>query len=743
MDFKSLAKRLNNDIKDSKLKKLLFGDEEIEAFEISNIGTLYRVLTFIFLFIYIQYKYKKINGEEFSNSQNSKRVYSALDNIYVTENIELSLMFYVVKEALIDEDKNMRRSDFAKVINSHSDINNIIEIDNIIKVWMQSAKTAEANLKKLADLLDYLITTFEALPYIKINEEENGYVGFEFEKNGIKYPSYGITKIINGELYYLYNYDTIGKNVSANYKKIGSYDVMQNEQIEKSSFGKILQNRPPKNPSKILIKNTFPKEYAYLNNLTLAISETLTDENKQELFYLFRDKYPYIFSMDNKIDIKAIDYNDASLDNWDEIISMLILEISPTELLRSVLSSYGFNFEQFVDNVGIRYGDSSIYKSVLESVKNYEIIEKKNAEKFNVQITKEKQIFDKIKINCKIKSIMECLSKKEKIAYESFSNEFVGTIEVIKERILQIENSSDSIKAKTVDINYLLEGIFRYLLCFYRGVIAFGKNKTKLQNEVMAEKDINVDNIYKECKNAFFSEIDNCKKVFSSMSIGELIGAVREFSKNIYDGSKITDDSRALYEIIGRYSFINMKLLEDILSFSDAEAKEYFINSDDKKLVKNMVTYINLAKHNKPDYPKLSEKSFVLFSKHVNNLLDYLMYGDDMSSEFNQEHVSSRPIFPYVVYYSYSVKNRDGIKIPQFSVSLTTKSGKGIEKKILSGVDYDISKKYYCLPNNSTSNEYWWIEPFLIDSSEFDRNMDINFNNNAKDKDDENFETNQ
>ena len=39
----------------------------------------------------------------------------------------------------------------------------------------------------------------------------------------------------------------------------------------------------------ILIKNTFPKEYAYLNNLTLAISETLTDENKQELFYKYFD----------------------------------------------------------------------------------------------------------------------------------------------------------------------------------------------------------------------------------------------------------------------------------------------------------------------------------------------------------------------------------------------------------------------------------------------------------------------
>lgn len=744
MNHKEIAKRLNDTIKDVKLKTLLFDSEDIEDFEIQGIDTIYKVLTFIFVFIYIQYKYRKLNNLPMSNSQNAKRVYAALDNIYCTENIERSLMFYVVKEALIDEDKNMRKSDFANVVNSHDGINKIIEIDNIIKVWLASNKAAEGNLQKLAELLDYLITTFKGLQYIKINQEDNGYVNFKFERDEIEYPSYGIIRVIDNELYYLYEYVNVGNMTNASYKRFGSESI-RIEQINKKEFQEDLQYRKPEHPSKILIKNTFPREYAYLNNLSLAISETLTEDNKQDLFYQYRDNNPYIFSMDNKIDIRSIYYSEANIDNWDEIISMLILEESPTKLMRSVLESHGFNFEELVENLSIRYGDRTIYNEVLPKAREYEIKERENAARFNVQITSDKNLFDKIKIDCKIKCIMECLAKKEKLKYGGFENEFAGTIELIRERILDIENSNDSVKSKTLDINFYLEGIFRYLLVFYRAVIAFGEKKLDLLCDVSVDNDVNADYNYNECVKAFFNAVEKYKKEYSTLSFGKLIDATRSFSKELYDRKNInvgelSNESKALHEVIGRYNFIDIDTLHTILKITTEENKEFCPNG--KNPIENIVTYINVAKHNKPNYPKLTEKSFTIFSNHINTLIDYLIKGSDYDrseNKNNKSSVSTRPIYPYVAYYSYSLNNRDGIKIPQFSVSVTTKSERKIKRKILSGINYDTSLKYYCLPNNSTSNEYWWIEPFLIDSKKFDENMYDNFNNNAKDQDDSGF----
>ena len=742
MDYKELSSKLNKFIPDAKLKQLLFNDDDLDPMSIRDIGPIYNVLIFVFIYLFIQYKYRKVNDLKISNSQNAKRIYNALDNIYTTENVELSLIIYILKEVLIDVDKNLRHSDFNTFLTTtgYRDINNIVEIGNIIRTWLQSSKTAESNKEKLCNLLDYITKIFYVFPNIKVEIDDEGFVAIDNSSDNIKYPTYGILKVINNELYYLYNFEKNDNNTyTLNYKKFGSYSEVYAHQMDKKVFGEMLKNRPPKKPTRVLIKNTFPKQYSYLNNLSLSISEALNEDVKQDIFYAFREEYPYIFTNDNSIDVKTISYYDLKVDNWDEIISMLILEISPTSLLHVIFDSREFSFETFINNLSLRYGDETIIDSIKESIRKFENIERKNTERFNVDITREKDIYNSIKINCKIKSIMECLSKKENIVYESFTNEFVGTLDIMKHRIIQIENSNDTIKAKTLELNYLLEGIFRYLLCFYKGVIAFGMKRDALL-EHSDDSSSQADKAYTECAKAFFAEIQNKKEIYSSMSIGKLIGALRDFASEVYNGSTITAESKALYGVIGRYYFVDIKSLNNLVDFSKSEAEECIINQTDKKPITNIVHYINTAKHNKPDYPILTDASFRIFSSHINRLIDYLLCNEDNSIMFEKNHISTKPIYPYVVFYSFSIGNRDGIKIPQFSISINNKDGVSIEKKILTGIEYDISKKYYCIPNDVTSNEHWWIEPFLIDSEEFDKNMQLNFNDKAKDADDEDFE---
>ena len=47
--------------------------------------------------------------------------------------------------------------------------------------------------------------------------------------------------------------------------------------------------------------------------------------------------------------------------------------------------------------------------------------------------------------------------------------------------------------------------------------------------------------------------------------------------------------------------------------------------------------------------------------------------------------------------------------------------GETMEIKMLSEFSYEISKRYYCLPNIVRSNNKWWIDPFVIKCQDFDK----------------------
>ena len=112
--------------------------------------------------------------------------------------------------------------------------------------------------------------------------------------------------------------------------------------------------------------------------------------------------------------------------------------------------------------------------------------------------------------------------------------------------------------------------------------------------------------------------------------------------------------------------------------------------------------------------------TFNRFLLNVKKLFYFLMYNEDYQREMILgQQISYDPIYPYVVRYTERSENRDGYNINVFSVFFAEDSGEK-EVKILSEREYIINEKYYCIPNVSTSNSRWWIEPFLISCRKYD-----------------------
>ena len=105
----------------------------------------------------------------------------------------------------------------------------------------------------------------------------------------------------------------------------------------------------------------------------------------------------------------------------------------------------------------------------------------------------------------------------------------------------------------------------------------------------------------------------------------------------------------------------------------------------------------------------------------VKEIFYFFIYNEDYRREMLLgQQISYDPIYPYVVQYEEKSERRDCCNISSFSVYLTEDNGKK-EIKILSEREYTINEKYYCIPNVTTSNSRWWIDPFMINCREYDQ----------------------
>ena len=743
--YSEIAERINSEIADPNLKKLLFGIEDPDADDVKGIDVLYRMMMFSFLFTYAKYKYdrnkealikrgaqaedesaEEINFTEFPNAT---RVYESFETVYNGEDIGLDLIIYILSEIQLDVLNYDKKSYFRNIFRNTENPLQIPTLRNVIKTWLHSAKHAEKNNAKLMEYLEGLYDSLVVLRNVEVLKGEDGSYSFRFLPTDEIIPSYCLLIVgADGAFNYLGSYEIVSNNVaSLSYFSLDGSEVTKVEMPFPEFRRKARITNNDDIPKTIFAKSLFSIGFKYIKNLSLAVSDTITKATKQKFFEHYSHKYVEVF--------EQLGYRRYSEVNWDNVLTILMFEEGPSELLEFVLDSDGFYFERILHNLEVRYNDYTIVKNTKE------VYEREQANQMNLV---RKYLDDNSSIIKNIITINKTLMAKciiDALANLENSKKHSNTmfVESLPMRIRSMDKvflSNESMESKVIKINKALEKTFRYLIPFYYGVIAYQEQKEEMlanfdnaQYRRMIETSGDIQDIFDKCKEKFYAAAREESKKTARMSIGKLVSEFRTLATSLTHTKEhrtcVTKKGKILKDAIGRSYLCNVKTFNEILAFDEDEAGS-----------QDIVSFINRVKHASPTAPSINVVEFNKFMLSVKKLMYYLIYNEDYQREMILgQQISYDPIYPYVVRYTEKSENRDGYDINSFSVFITDESGDK-DIKILSEREYVINEKYYCIPNVSTSNSRWWIEPFLISCRIYDEIISQSeFDDDDSDKD--------
>ena len=722
LKFSDLADKVNDEVKDGGLKKILFRTDDPESDDIKGIGVLYRMLILTFIASYAKYKYDLQHGNVKSETPNAKRVFESFSCVFNGENIGLDLIIYVLTEMQLDVLYNDKRSYFKNIFSANEDAIQIPTFRGLIKTWLHSAKHAEKDNAKLASYFYGLYIALDILRNMSIVKKDDGKYYFKFKGYSEDVPSYNLIKIgeEDNEFYYLSSYENVVGNcsrlsyVSLDGGEVVTVDLPFREFISSSA---ISNNAVA--PKTLFAKSLFSIGFKYIKNLSLSVSDVITKSTKQKFYEHYSRKYVEVF--------EQLGYRKFADVNWDNVITILMFEEGPSELLEFILDSDGIYFDKILNNLEIRYNSAGFARKMKE------IYEKTQTEQMGLvckYIDEQSSIVKNIiTINKTImtKTIIDGLAELEKNKKHS-NSQFVESLPMRITSIDKVIASNEPIESKIIKINKALEKTFRYVIPFYYGIIAYQTYKEqafadreaqhlkKGQNDSASITD---ESIFVACEDIFYETAKKKSEQLRTLPLGKLVEEFRSFAISLSEKKDhktvVHPNGRILKDAIGRSYFCSVESFNDIINM---RGEDFFVDPNEKDY--NLISVINSTKHQKNNEKNISMSTFNRFLLNVKKLLYFLMYNEDYQREMILgQQIFYDPIYPYVVRYTERSENRDGYNINGFSVFFAEDSGEK-EVKILSEREYIINEKYYCIPNVSTSNSRWWIEPFLISCRKYD-----------------------
>ncbi len=725
LSLDQIAALMNEEIQDPILKEFLFGMRTLKKSGIRGIGTLYKLLMFTFIFAHAKYRHDMSKDFQYSLSPNAHRAVDAFKYLYNGEDISLDLVIYVLTEMQLDVVTSNKNAYFDGII-SNSDASIQIPIfRSVIKTWLSSAAYAESNEKVLAG---YLYGLYSALPYLKNIELrakdqeiidggiESCSYDFYYKSTKETIPNFYFLKNLDGEFYFLESIEEHKDGVTLKYSLTDGKKQFVCDCEKKDFFSGSRLDYKNNELNVVFAKSLYSLDFKYIKNLALAVSDVITDETKRKINAHYSVKYSDIF----ELGYKAMDEI-----NWDNVLTILMFEEGPSNVLEFVLDSDGIYFDKILQNLAIRYNNKAFLKEAKRFYKNErdrETAAMNDHAEANVSFVKSIIEMNKILMAKAIINQLSTIEKKQKTPNSCFVESLPMRIKNINETI----NSDDSVGGKVLSINRTLEKTFRYIIPFYYGIIAYTKKKNELHGKFQSLPDDAAgftSDMYHQCDEAFKCAAAAKAKELVKASLGKLIADFRALgdsliTKNKKDGHKLEIQENGMYlkEAIGRSYLYVSKPMEDILKIDTKDMTADYIKKD-----YNIISYINDVKHSKKGGAVANVILFKQFLIKVKELLYFLTYNEDYFQEvLLGQQVSYDPVYPYVVQYEEKSERRDCCDINSFSVYLTEDNGKR-EIKILSERDYVINEKYYCIPNMTTSNSHWWIDPFLFNCREYDQ----------------------
>lgn len=437
----------------------------------------------------------------------------------------------------------------------------------------------------------------------------------------------------------------------------------------------------------------FNINYKYMKNLALSIADVIGKEHNKNavkrLKEVFGKQYPLAF--------ESFDEEKSNLDN---MVVLLLMEVGASMVLREVFYELNDGGDaDIVRNLNRRFG--AFIKEAFNDIKTGKDFAKRAKELLGSKYIEDARS-EKIKnynrellAKAKTQIVLSALIEAEKNS-EADSDIDCFHTDTIQQYIIllkAIEDSCDS-KGQCETVNKLLGDTFKRLICFYHGIFAYGAEKIKFDSEAQ-RKVLSTLEIKKYQKDAESKFLKDAAQKAEELDGKDTISLIREFVelcekcyKSEISGQQTrSDESKRLYAVLGKNSIMNTKSFKRI------------IDTDKIQSIDDAKWWVSAAI----------------------KVLQFLSFGA-LKNEKGAPRLFSA-IAPMVASYNNHSDSMDGYDTASFALIFDANEigGDTMEIKMLSEFSYEISKRYYCLPNIVRSNNKWWIDPFVIKCQDFDK----------------------
>ncbi len=449
-------------------------------------------------------------------------------------------------------------------------------------------------------------------------------------------------------------------------------------------------------------------DYKNLRSFALVISDSLNQSHKQYLFEICKNKYPTILPNISDSQSEAI--------YWDNVITLLLVEIGPSDFLYSIMSDD--LYEQLMRNMAYRCIDRNL------KIQSEERFRAEIAELKKVCGTK-KAMFEHHKklLQCNFLIQMTGLkSEEEKTAFSPFEESLMYKFDRMQNslRILGRTNLSlEDCNAQKENLSECFRNIFLMLQIFYEGLDSYAEAmRSSKANATRAE-------MHESCKKAFISAAKKKYYKIKDLSLSKMYDKFYEmcieYNTTLQsEGFNVSEKARNLKCILTRNYICDVGKLNYFASivFDDGTESNLFAMLED------------IDKYTK-------QKNYEKWLGYFKDFFMFLIYNDDYMErgiyENHPEQLMDKdydPIYPYVVFYYQENIDKDHLKKCNYRVpipcSRLTEENKneGFMVTLLTDNEYTPNGNYFCIPLKYGSTEDWWINPFMISTQEFAEIMD-------------------
>ncbi len=721
-------------IKDKRLRHIVIGSENPDEKTITGkiIYCMNNIMLMSFFGFFSLWKRFRNVTDIDGSTANIRRINETFSDIYNGTPLSLEVISFLLTEIQLDAGKNIA-SPYREYVRNKITYSKFQRITEIIRVWKINYKHAEQNIETLTSLYVGLLESLPILRKMSINDSDGGMrLTIVFDDDDEYTDDISLfVKLIEHDFecdyYYLYKAAEMDNSMYLEYTDFSGSNSCSGDgsgpfTSPVSEFRAAIGYDGRRKRSKNAVTNLNMLNFKYIRRLAMAVSDVLGNGTKRMLkeAYANNAKYKDIFSEESD-----------SL-NWDNVMVLLMLEEGPSDIIEVVLKNDVNAFDNILRNVAIRFelDHNKLTQKYRQILSNEERYEKTQHRGFDVNKTVRSW-----RRNAEISLMSQFLVSAvtdtdiDNVTTNAF---YAESLSMKKKKIESSRKDGNETEVIRL-LNKTLERIFRMLIVFYKGIIAYAQKKEEMLKDVIDVRSRQSDEflsvLQNNCEKAFFDSVEESMeekdrvtgKTLANSSLGVLVKMFEDLCRGVDDkrGEHFVchgNSGKLLHSVLGRNAICDISQMRRIMALKQGEI------NDTRNYPKDLLSFFN--KYLKHDDPSVDIWDVIIekyYSRCI-ELLKFFAFNKDYEKEGGLCHQSIYdPIFPYVVRYSEKSENRDKCSVCQYVINTDGEFDKTMGVKLLTEFDYKINELYYCIPNAECSTKNWWVAPFLISCRKFDR----------------------